>query len=196
MTDSPDQPGLGGEAPIRRLSSRVVHDGRVVHLSLDKVRFPDGREGELEIVRHKGAAAIVPLKGRRDDPDPEVVLIRQYRYATGEFVFEVPAGIPEREEPWEDCARRELEEETGFTAERWTYLTRVFTTPGFTNEMVHLFLAEGLRLGEVFRDEDEFMEVVELPLSRVLEMIGSGEIRDGKSLASILFLDRFLRGGR
>ena len=77
------------------ISSRVIHDGRVVHLSLDRVRFPDGSVGELELVRHRGASAVVPLLGSVEDPDPRVVLVRQYRYAAGGFVFEVPAGIPE-----------------------------------------------------------------------------------------------------
>ena len=91
-----------------------VHDGRIVHLSIDTVRFPDGSVGELEMIRHSGASAVLPLLGSRDDADPEIVLIRQYRYASGGYMFEVPAGRPDRPgEDWEVCARRELEEETG-----------------------------------------------------------------------------------
>jgi len=175
------------------VESRMVHDGRVVRLSVDRVRFPDGSVGELELVRHRGASAVVPLLGEPDAPDPTIVLVRQYRYAAGGFVYEIPAGIPSEGESWEDCARRELEEETGYVAGELVPLTHFFTTPGFSNEVIHLFAAMGLSEGEVDRDRDEFMEVVELPLSRVLDLVRSGELRDGKSLVGILFADRFFR---
>jgi ADP-ribose pyrophosphatase len=176
------------------LESRVVHDGRVVHLSVDRVRFPDGSVGELELIRHRGASAVVPILDDVDAADPRIVLVRQYRYAAGGFVYEIPAGIPSEGESWEDCARRELEEETGYLARDLFPLTWFFTTPGFTNEVIHLFAATGLVAGTVRRDEDEFMEVVKLPLSRVLELVRTGELRDGKSLVGILFLERFFRG--
>ncbi len=178
-----------------RVSSRVIHDGRVVHLSLDRVRFPDGREGELEFIRHRGASAVVPLLDRVDGEDPEVVLIRQYRYAAGGVIYEIPAGIPEDGEEWEACARRELEEETGYRASSLEPLTSIFTTPGFTNELIHFFLATGLEGGRVQRDVDEYIEVVPMPISRATELIRTGEIRDGKSVAALLFVERFLRTG-
>lgn len=187
--------GPGSELEIGHISSRVIHDGRVVHLSMDRVRFPDGKEGELELIRHKGASAVVPLLGTPGDGDPEVVLVHQYRYAAGGVVYEVPAGLPIDGEDWESCARRELEEETGYRGRTFTPLARFFTTPGFTNEEIHLFLATGLEGGRVGRDEDEYIEVVRLPLSRALEMIRTGEIVDGKSMVGLLFVDRFLRGG-
>ena len=182
-------------AEVGHISSRLIHDGRVVHLSIDRVRFPDGREGELEFIRHRGASAVVPLLGDPKDSDPEVVLIRQYRYATGGVVHEIPAGIPEDGESWESCARRELEEETGYQGAHFEALTALFTTPGFTNEVIHFFLATGLTAGEVRRDVDEFIEVVRVPFSEVLTLIRKGEIRDGKSVAALLFVDRFMRGG-
>jgi ADP-ribose pyrophosphatase len=187
--------GPGLEPEIGRISSRVIHDGRVVHLSMDRVRFPDGKEGELELIRHRGAAAVVPLLGDPRDRDPEVVLVHQYRYAAGGVVYEIPAGLPRDGEDWESCARRELEEETGYRGEAFTRLARFFTTPGFTNEEIHLFLATGLQGGQVKRDPDEYIEVVHLPLSRVLKMIHAGEIVDGKSMVGLLFVDRFLREG-
>jgi ADP-ribose pyrophosphatase len=157
------------------------------------VRFPDGSEGELELIRHRGASAVVPLLGEVGDPDPELVLVRQYRYATGGYLLEIPAGIPGDGESFEDCARRELEEETGFKGRKFLFLTRLFTTPGFTDEVIHLFLATGLSHGTVARDEDEFIEVVTMPFSQALEAVRDGEIRDAKSVASILYVDRFLR---
>jgi len=177
------------------LESRLVHDGRVVHLSVDRVRFPDGSEGELELIRHRGASAVVPFLDDPDSQDPTVVLIHQYRYAAGGFVFEIPAGIPMDGESWEECARRELEEETGYVAGRLEPLTRLLTTPGFTNEEIHVFRAASLQPGDVRPDTDEFIEVVELPFSRVLEMTSQGLIRDGKSLVGILMADRLRRAG-
>lgn len=177
-------------AGVGHLGSKLIHDGRVVHLSLDDVRFPDGSEGTLELIRHPGASAVVPFLGDPDQADPIVVLVHQYRYAAGGFIYEIPAGIPFDGEPWEDCATRELEEETGYVAESMEPLTSIFTTPGFTNEEIHLFRATGLKKGSVQRDKDEFIEVVELPLSKVMEMVDSGVIRDGKSLIGLLLVDR------
>lgn len=191
-------PKDGGPAhgvEVGRIASRLVHDGRVVHLSVDRVRFPDGTEGELELIRHRGASAIVPFLGDPGEDDPKVVLVHQFRYAAGGYVYEIPAGIPDDGESWERCARRELEEETGYVATEMVPLTRLFTTPGFTNEVVHLFLASGLSRGRVKRDRDEFMEKVELPFSTVMQMVADGEIRDGKSLVGLLYADRFLRSG-
>ena len=180
-----------------RLETRMVHDGRIVKLSVDSVRFPDGTTGELEMIRHPGAAAVLPVVGSLDDEDPEVLLLRQYRYASGGYLYEVPAGLPDGpEEPWERCARRELEEETGFRAERLDPLTRIYTTPGFTDEVIHLYLASGLTEGEAKLDEDEFVEVLRFPFSEVLEMVRRGEVVDCKSVATILYAAAFVLGRR
>ena len=177
-----------------RLASRPVHDGRIVKLSIDTVRFPDGSQGELEMIRHPGASAVVPVTGSIRDDDPEVVLLRQYRYASGGTLYEVPAGLPRsREEPWEACAARELEEETGMRAGRLRYLTRIHTTPGFTDEVIRLFLAEDLQEGRSELDDDEFVEVLSLPWSGAMEMVRSGEITDAKSVSALLYVDRFCR---
>jgi ADP-ribose pyrophosphatase len=180
------KPGVG------HLDSRVIHDGRVVHLSVDRVRFPDGSEGELELIRHRGASAIVAFQGDSRREDPEIVMIHQYRYAAGGYVYEIPAGIPHDGESWQECARRELEEETGFIPGPLFPLTRIFTTPGFTNEEIHIFLTDRLGSGTVRRDKDEFLNVVSMPFSRALEMAERGEIRDAKSLVGILLANRWL----
>jgi len=178
-----------------RIGRRPIHSGRIVELSVDTVRFPDGSVGELELIRHRGASAVLPLLGSPEDEDPAVLLVRQYRYATGGFVYEVPAGMPDRSgEPWDDCARRELEEETGMRAGTLERMTRIWTTPGFTDEVIRLYLAWDLEEGEVRLDDDEFVEVVRVPFSRAVEWVRDGTIEDCKSIATILYAAHFVVG--
>ncbi len=185
-----------GDGP-GRLARREVHNGRIVRLSVDTVRFPGGAIGELELVRHAGAAAVVPFLDPPGDPDPRILLLHQYRYAAGGEIWEIPAGMPnDPEEAWEACARRELVEETGFEAGRVEYLTRIWTTPGFTDEVIHLHAAFDLRPGKVDRDEDEYIEVVPMRFSQALGRIRSGELADAKSVAALLWVSAFLRGDR
>jgi len=186
----PDEaaPGESG-----RLSRTPVHRGRVVRLGIDEVRFPDGSTGELELIRHRGASAVLPLLDPLPHPDPRIVLLRQYRYAAGGFLYEVPAGVPDNDhETWEECARRELTEETGYRAREFRYLTAIFTTPGFTDEVIHLFAASGLEAGESELDEDEFLEVGCLPLSRAVDAVYRGEVADAKTVTTLLFAHAFL----
>ena len=175
-----------------QLDSRRIHTGRVVRLDVDTVRFPDGSTGQLELIRHPGAAAIVPCASDPPGADPTILLIRQYRYATGGQLWEIPAGTLDPGEDPEACARRELMEETGVTAARLQRLTSIWTTPGFTNEVIHLYLATGLTTGEPSRERDEFIEVVPQPLSRVLTLIRDGEIRDAKTVVAILYMAAFV----
>ena len=183
--------------PPGRIDGEMVYDGRIVRLSVDRVRFPDGSEGRLEMIRHVGASAVLPFLGGLSDPDPQVLLVRQYRYACDGYIYEVPAGLPAGpEESWEDCARRELEEETGMRASQMTLLTHIYTTPGFTDEVIRLFVATGLEPGERSLDSDEFLEVMRVPFSEVLEMVRDGRIVDAKSIATILYVDRFVTNDR
>jgi ADP-ribose pyrophosphatase len=177
-----------------QVATRRVHAGKIVQLDIDTVRFPDGSTGELEIFRHPGASAVVPFLSDPQGEDPQVLLIKQYRYAAGGWLYEVPAGrLDEGEDP-ADCARRELQEETGCTATGVERLTTIFTTPGFCDERIHLFLATGLTRGEHRRERDEFLEVETVPLSRALAMIESGEIRDAKTVVALLYAAGFRVG--
>lgn len=188
---------MPSSAPISpgRVSTRRVYDGRVINLDVDTVRFPDGSVGELEMVRHPGASAVVPFLSDPTGEDPQVLLIRQYRYAAEEFIYEVPAGRLDAGEDPLDCARRELREETGCTAERVEHMYTMYTTPGFTDEKIHLFMAVGLTHGDAGREADEFLELETLALSRALEMIERGEIKDSKTALALLFAAGF-RAGR
>ncbi len=173
-----------------KVGGERVYHGRIISVDLDDVRFPDGSVGKLEMIRHPGASAVVPLLG---DPsaDPEVLLIRQYRYAAEGYLFEIPAGRLDPGETPATCARRELQEETGYTAERVEQLFTMFTTPGFTDETIHLFVATGLVAGEAHREADEFMELVPTRLSVALDMIKQGQIQDAKTALALLYTAAF-----
>ncbi len=171
------------------VSTERLYTGRIVNLDRDTVRFPDGSIGQIEMLRHPGAAAVVPFLDNPGDPDPRVLLIRQFRHAADGFIWEVPAGRLDQGEAPERCARRELEEETGMRAGSMERLTTIHTTPGFTDERIHLFLARGLSQGEQRREADEFMELHHKRWSEVMGMVASGEITDAKTLVSLLFVE-------
>lgn len=175
------------------LSTTRLYSGRILNLDLDTVRFPNDSTGRLEMVRHPGASAVVPFLDPASDADPRIVLLRQFRHAAEGYIWEVPAGRLDSGESPETCAARELEEETGMRARRLEHLTTMFTTPGFTDERIHLYLAEGLEQGAEHREIDEFMELHTPRWSEVLRLIGSGEIVDGKTLASLMFVQCFRR---
>ena len=175
------------------ISTERLYTGRVVNLDRDTVRFPDGSSGQLEMLRHPGASAVVPFLDDPRAPDPRMLLIRQFRHAANGFIWEVPAGRLDAGETPDACARRELEEETGMRARTLEPLTTIYTTPGFTDERIHLFLAHGLEPGSQRREADEFMELRELPWSAVLELVRTGEVQDGKTLTSLLFVQCFRR---
>jgi ADP-ribose pyrophosphatase len=175
-----------------RVSSRRVYSGRVVNLDIDTVRFPDGSEGELEMIRHPGASAVVPLLDDRSVADPRVVLIKQYRYAAHGFMYEIPAGRLDRGEAPERCAHRELEEEAGYRAENLEHLVTIFTTPGFTDERIHLFLAWSLTRSQTRHERDEFLSVETMALSGALQMVAAGGISDAKTAIALLLTSQRL----
>jgi ADP-ribose pyrophosphatase len=177
-----------------RIAMRRVYTGKVVNLDIDTVCFPDGSQGELEMIRHPGASAVVPFLSDPAADDPQILLLRQYRYAAEQYLYEIPAGRLEPGEPPEACARRELREETGSTAASMDHLFSFFTTPGFTDERIHAFMATGLTRGKPNHESDEFIEVAAYPLSEVLSMIRRGEIQDAKTALSILFVAEFRLG--
>jgi ADP-ribose diphosphatase len=186
MSKTPQAPGIAG-----KVSSKRIYTGRVINLDVDTVRFPDATRGELEMIRHPGASAIVPILSDLDAADPHLVLIRQYRYAANGYVYEIPAGRLDTGESPEQCASRELVEETGFRAGALDYLYTMFTTPGFTDEKIHVFRATQLRAGNAAREPDEFMSIHPMPLSQALDLIRTGEISDAKTALAILYVARF-----
>ena len=160
---------------------------RFLDAHVDRVRYPDGSEGEQVLIHHPGASAVVPFLSDPGDADPEILMLRQYRYATGGDLWEIPAGLLELGEDPVDCARRELLEETGCICKKLDAMTFLWTTPGFTDEKIHLFRGTGLTRGDAAREADEFIEVTALRLSEVLRKIRAGEITDAKTLVGVLF---------
>lgn len=159
---------------------KTIFTGKVVTLNLETVTLPNGATVELEVVRHPGAAAIVPMKDERT-----VILIRQFRLAAGGFIYEIPAGKLHRGEDPRLCAERELEEEIGYRAGAIERLETFFTAPGFTDEIMHLFLATSLTKTAQNLDHDEVLEVVEMPLEKAVAHIRDGTIRDAKTIVGL-----------
>jgi len=166
------------------MNTRVVHRGHSITVQVEDVTLPNGRSVALDIVRHPGAAAIVPFEDART-----VLLIRQFRHAAGGFIWEIPAGKLDGDAP-EVCARKELAEEAGRRAGRLVQLASIFTTPGFTDEVIHLYAAFDLTPVPQALEHDEVIEVVPTPLARALEMIYAGELRDAKSALALMLAAR------
>jgi ADP-ribose pyrophosphatase len=159
---------------------RNLYQGRVVTLNLETVTLPNGVTVELELVRHPGAAVVVPMKDERT-----VVLIRQYRYAAGGYIYEIPAGKLNPGENPLDCATRELEEEIGYRAGRLEPIISILSAPGFTDEVLHLFKGTELIRGRQALGDDEVLEVLELPLEKAVALISDGTIRDAKTIVGL-----------
>jgi ADP-ribose pyrophosphatase len=183
-----------GEKPEAQLACKELYKGKIFTLNRDTVRFPDGTTAEMDIIRHPGASAIVPFLSDAEGDDPQLLLLRQYRYAAGGYIYEIPAGRLDSDESPETCAARELKEETGCTAERLEYMYTMFTTPGFTDEKIHVFLASGLTHGEAAREADEFVDIVIMRLAEALELIRTGVIVDAKTALGILYAAGFKAG--
>jgi ADP-ribose pyrophosphatase len=169
------------------IHSEYVYRGRVVTLRVDTVRMPNGKETKREVVEHHGAVAIVP----RLDAET-VLLIRQFRQAVGEVLLEIPAGTLEDREDPDACAARELEEEIGYTAGTLRHMFSQYLAPGYSNEVLHAYFAEGLVQTQTHADEDEEIEVVPVKVSDIEPMILDGRIKDAKSIAALLVALRLL----
>jgi len=171
------------------LSGETLYDGKVVHLEKWQVALPNGGQAVREVIKHIGAAAVVPV-----DDEGNITLVRQHRVAIDEMTWEIPAGKLDRAD--EDplfCARRELEEETGLRAENWQLLSRVVTTPGFCTERISIYLATGLSQHEAHTDADEFLRVKKMPFSDAVDEVMAGKLFDQKTALGILMAAEVLR---
>ncbi|MGF7087927.1 ADP-ribose pyrophosphatase [Kroppenstedtia sanguinis] len=165
------------------IHSRTLFEGRVIRVELDEVRLPNGETSTRELVRHPGAVSVLAVT-----EEGKIVLVRQYRKPLEREILELPAGKLEPGEEPADCARRELEEETGYRATELTHLVSFYTSPGFADELLHLYEAQGVSEGTFQPDEDEFVERVELTLEEAFERVKSGEICDAKTVTALYIL--------
>lgn len=165
----------------KKLKSEQLYDGKIIKLFRDTVELPNGKTALREVVRHPGGVIILPIDG-----DGNVHMVKQFRYAYDRAILEIPAGKLEYGEEPLSAARRELEEEVGAKAECWTHLGDIWPTPGFCDEVQHLYLARSLTFGENNPDEDEFLEQVVLPFSEAVAMASDGRMQDSKTVVALL----------
>lgn len=174
----------------RLIKREIVHKGVVFDLIVDHIEYPSGNGAVREIARHPGGAVVVPLFDNND-----VLLIRQFRYPIEEIIYELPAGKLGANEDPEQCARRELEEETGYSAQQFKKLTSFYTTPGFCTELLHIYCARGLRKlsnGQKLEEGEQSITLETMPIKKCIEMIDSGEIVDGKTMIGLLLAHKHL----
>ncbi len=179
-------------ANLKVLKSEKLYAGKVFNLVVDQVEYPSGNSSVREVAEHPGGAVAVPLL-----ENGSVLLVRQYRYPVRKFLYELPAGKLNPGEDPQQCAARELEEETGYVAHTWKKLIAIFTTPGFCTEELHIFLATDLKLsshGQRLEEGELHLTVEKIPFSRAVEMIAIGEIVDSKTICGILLAEKIMRG--
>ncbi len=182
--EKPHTPKLSGKAKL--LSSKVAYEGKVFSVHADTVIEPGSTKPETrDVIRHSGSVVVLAVDDTSNPQDPTIILIRQYRHAAGQFLLELPAGRINPGEAPLAAAKREMIEETGFRAKRWTLLTKYFASPGFLGEWMQIYLAEDIREGTATPEEDEHIELVRIPLSHAMELIANNNIHDGKTLIGL-----------
>ena len=180
-------PDFRNEGTGKVLHSETAYEGPLFKVVKEEVREPNGHVSKRDIIRHNGSAVIlaVDASGKRGKKDPLVIMERQYRHAAGQYLWELPAGKIEPNEDRLLGAKRELEEETGYTAKDWTELVRYYASPGFLGEWMQIYLAENLTAGEAKPEPDETLGIYPMPLSEVRALIAEGKVLDGKTLIGI-----------
>ncbi len=201
---SADEPPPPGSRPVKKtakkltgkaavLESKEVYRGKVFWVTHDTVREPGNVTATRDVVRHNGSVVILAVDTKTDPNDPGILLIRQYRHAADKFLLELPAGRIEPGEKLIPAAKRELAEETGYTAKRWSKHVTYYASPGFVSEAMNILFAEDLTLGEATPEEDERIEIRMTPLSEVLRLIHAGKVEDGKTLIGVLLYQSLRR---
>ena len=169
-------------------SSELIYDGKILHVYRDEITLPDGKPAFREYNRHIGAVCVIPITD-----EGEVILVRQYRYPIADTLLEIPAGkLDYKGEDPEGAALRELKEETGAVCKSLIHLGLYLGSPAILDEKIHMYLAQGLTFGDTNPDEDEFIEIVRIPLDEACEMVMRGEIPDGKTQAALLRAQRIV----
>jgi ADP-ribose pyrophosphatase len=173
----------------RLISSKLAYKGKVFSVITNTVEEPGGNINVHDVIRHNGSVVILAVDESKDPNNPDIIFERQYRHAAGQFLIELPAGRVEPQEATLAAAKRELIEETGYRAKRWTLLTKYFASPGFLGEWMQIYLARDIREGAAAPEPDENIEVFRLPLSEALALIATNKIHDGKTLIGLMLYD-------
>lgn len=188
--------GVMRSGKAKLLSSKLAYKGKVFNVYTDTLIEPGGHRNVRDVIRHNGSVVILAVDESKNPADPDVIMERQYRHAAGQYLFELPAGTRDPGESPLAAAKREMIEETGYRAKRWTMLLRYFASPGFLGEWMQIYLARDLRAGEAKLEEDENLEVFRLPLSEAMKMVAEGKIHDGKTVIGLSLYDAARRDGR
>jgi len=178
------------------ISSKLAFKGRVFNVYTDTLVEPSGHRNVRDVVRHHGSVVMLAVDDRANPADPDIILERQYRHAAGQYLIELPAGSRDPGEPPLAAAKRELIEETGFRAKKWTLLLRYFASPGFLGEWMQIYLARDLLECIATPEPDEQIEIIRMPLSKIMQMIDDKKIHDGKTIVGLCLYDRARRQGR
>ena len=171
----------------KQLSSELKYNGVIVDVTLDVAELCDGRKANREVVHHPGGVSVLPI-----DEERNCYMVRQYRYPAGDTLLEIPAGKLEKGEDIMVCAVRELSEETGFTADNYVDFGGIFSSPGYSSEMIYIYLATGLKPGKSHPDDGEFLNVEKVPLDRLVDMAMNGELKDAKTVIAVLKANQYL----
>ena len=188
------KPAKNGKAKL--ISSKLAYKGKVFNVYTDTIIEPGGHRNTRDVIRHNGSVVILAIDDSRNPADPDIILERQYRHAAGQFLFELPAGTRDPGEAPLAAAKRELIEETGYRAKRWTMLQKYFASPGFLGEWMQIYIARDIREGEAQLEHDEHLDVLRMPLSEAMQMVAAGKIHDGKTLIGLSLYDAARRDGR
>jgi ADP-ribose pyrophosphatase len=170
------------------ISSKIIYEGKILKIKLDEVKLPNGYVTVREIVEHPNAIALIPINN-----NGKLIMINQYRHSAQEVLLEIPAGTMEKNETPDECAKRELLEETGYEAKELKKLFSCYLAPGYSTELIHIFLAKNLVYKGQETEADEQIKVVELSFKEALEKIKKGEVKDAKTICSLLFFFAFLK---
>jgi ADP-ribose pyrophosphatase len=204
-TSAPKSPSTSGKTAAakktpakksRLISSKLSYKGKVFSVFTDKVEEPGGHINTRDVIRHNGSIVILAVDESKNPADPDIILERQYRHAAGQILVELPAGRVEPGETPLAAAKREMIEETGYRARRWTLLTKYFASPGFLGEWMQIYLARDIREGTATPEADENIEVFRMPLSEALGLVAENKIHDGKTLIALMLYDAGRRAGR
>jgi ADP-ribose pyrophosphatase len=188
--------GVRRAGKAKLISSKLAYKGKVFNVYTDTLIEPGGHRNVRDVIRHNGSVVILAVDESKNPADPDVIMERQYRHAAGQFMIELPAGTRNPGEAPLAAAKREMIEETGYRAKRWTMLLRYFASPGFLGEWMQIYLARDIRQGEAKLEDDENLEVFRMPLSEAMRMVAEGKIHDGKTLIGLSLYDAARRDGR